>query len=306
MDVKKPEEINTHPTFESLFPINPAVLEKIEQDMRDGRYDVSQLIILAIWQGQEAPVVIDGHTRLQAAINEGIEQVPVWLHEFDTEEEAIEKAIKLQRNRRNMTDAEIVTCIEVLDHKRARGGDRRSETEKSKASGDAIEKSFSKSAKETADLLGISTTKVERNRSILNNGDPATIEAVKNGEMSMNKGYQETQEKKRKAKSDKSTKNSKQQATDHGPKPKHVDQVTESACAERGPISKEHYEALRELGGCIEEHVASAIDLYLESRRAEYRGIPPETEQDNGYEEQSDPDADDEEEYLDLDEYGDE
>ena len=36
MDMKKPEEIKTHPTFESLFPINPAVLAKIEQDMRDG------------------------------------------------------------------------------------------------------------------------------------------------------------------------------------------------------------------------------------------------------------------------------
>ncbi len=57
-------------------------------------------MILATWEGQKEPVCIDGHTRLQAAKNLGIEEVPVFVHEFDTEEEAVEKAIKLQRNRR--------------------------------------------------------------------------------------------------------------------------------------------------------------------------------------------------------------
>lgn len=33
--------------------------------------------------------------------------MPVFTHEFDTEYEALDKAILLQRNRRNMTDAEI-------------------------------------------------------------------------------------------------------------------------------------------------------------------------------------------------------
>ena len=139
MKTRRPNEIKTHPTFESLFPINPALLEKIEQDMRQGTYDVSQPIILATWEGQTEPVCIDGHTRRQAAINVGIEQVPVWIHEFATEQEAVEKAIKLQRHRRNMTDAELLTCIEVLDHKRAKGGDRRSEAEKSIAQGCGIE-----------------------------------------------------------------------------------------------------------------------------------------------------------------------
>ncbi len=36
MKTRRPNEIKTHPTFELLFPINPALLEKIEQDMRDG------------------------------------------------------------------------------------------------------------------------------------------------------------------------------------------------------------------------------------------------------------------------------
>lgn len=152
MDMKKPEEINTHPSFESLFPINPTVLGKIEQDMRDGRYDFSQPIILATWEGQEEPVCIDGHTRLKAAKNSGIEEVPVWLHEFDTEEEAVEKTIKLQSNRRNMTDAEILMCIETLDERKPRGGDRRSEEAQSKVQHCPIENGSLSSAQETGHM----------------------------------------------------------------------------------------------------------------------------------------------------------
>jgi hypothetical protein len=315
MDKINPKEINTHPTFESLFPINSAVLEKIEQDMRDGKYDHSQPIILATWAGQSEPVCIDGHTRRQAAKNLGIEEVPVWLHEFDTEEEAIEKAIKLQSNRRNMTDAEILACVQVLDQ-RGRAGRPKKELAQGCANfsdGEAARDeqtnrdscaaaSTGKSAQAIGEMLGISTRKVEQARTVLDHADPETVEAVKNSETSINKASQETQKKRRKSKSGQSTKTAEEPATDHGPP--QVDHVTESACAERGPVSKKHYEALSELGGSIEEHVASAIDLYLESRRAEYRGAPVETEQDNGDEDHSDPD--DDEEYLDLDEYGDE
>jgi len=122
----KVEEIKTHPLFEGIFAINDELLAKIEKDMRDDNYDVSQPIILATWEGQREPVCIDGHTRLKAARNTGIAEVPVFVHEFDTEEQALDKAIKLQRNRRNMTDAEILTCIAALDKRKPRGGDRRS------------------------------------------------------------------------------------------------------------------------------------------------------------------------------------
>ncbi len=265
MATKKIEEIKTHATFESLFTINDELLAKIEQDMRDENYDESQPIMLATWEGQKEPVCIDGHTRLKVANNVGIEEVPVFVHEFDTEQEAFEKAIKLQRNRRNMTDAEITACIETLDKTRPRGGDRRSAEAKSKASSDAIEKSASKSAKETADLLGISTTKVERTRALLKNGDPETIEAVKNGEMSSHKAYQETKRNRSKTEAGKSMKNSKQQATDEGQKPEQVDEAKESTDIAPVFLSLEHFGALRELGGSIEEHVAKAIELYLKS-----------------------------------------
>jgi ParB-like chromosome segregation protein Spo0J len=289
MATKKIEEIKTHATFESLFAINDELLAKIEQDMRDGRYDFSQPIILATWEGQEEPVCIDGHTRLKAAKKIGIEEVPVWLHEFDTEQEAFEKAIRLQRNRRNMTDAEITACIETLDKTRPRGGDRRSAEAKSKASSDAIEKSASKSAKETADLLGISTTKVERTRALIKNGDPEILEAVKNGEMSSHKAYQETKKNRSKTEAGKSMKNSKQQATDEGQKPEQVDGANEPTNIAPVFLSLEHFGALRELGGAIEEHVAKAIELYLESLQNQCEQTSTEEAPEDDDEEYFDP-----------------
>jgi hypothetical protein len=87
MERMNTKDVETRPFFEELFPMQPKLLEKIETDMREGTYDLSQPVILATWNGQKEPVCIDGHTRLKASINAGIEELPVWTHEFDTEEE---------------------------------------------------------------------------------------------------------------------------------------------------------------------------------------------------------------------------
>ncbi len=279
LDTRKIAEIRTHQTFEQLFPIRAELVNKIEQDMREGKYDLSQPVILATWQGQEEPVCIDGHTRLKAAINAGIEDLPVWTHEFDSEQEAIEKAIKLQQNRRNLTDADITVCVAALDSRRIRGGDRRSDEAKSKASSDAIENSPSKSATETAELLGISTTKVERTRSLLNHGDPETIDEVKKGKKSINRATKEIREKRRKPVSDDNPNARETQAvsiqTDHL---ESVEEQTQSDLSEEQPgddedrtvsIPYDLYGQLKELGGRLEEHVERAIERYLYMLRAE-------------------------------------
>ncbi len=277
----KVEEIKTHPLFEKMFAINEALLAKIEQDMREDRYDRSQPIILATWDGQEEYVCIDGHTRLQAARNLGIEEVPVFLHEFNTEDEALEKAIKLQRNRRNMTDAKIIACIEALDKKKPRGGDRRSDEAKSKASDAAIETTSAKSAKETADLLGVSTTKVERVRNVLNNGDPETVEAVKNGEKSVHTAYQETQKKRKKTKPKRNSTNATEKANNEGQELELADETKEPKDISPVFLSIEHFGALRKLGGSIEEHVANAIERYLDSFQGQHEECSPESGEEN-------------------------
>ena len=242
MNTTSPREIRTHESFEDLFPINPELLEKIENDMRDGTYDLAQPVILASWKGQKEPVCIDGHTRLRAAINVGVEEVPIWIHEFDLEQEAIDHAIKLQQNRRNMADADILVCVALLDSKRPRGGDRRSEQAKSKPSSDGNGNSRSASANETADKIGTSSRKVEKARTVLGKGDPDTVVAVKTGKMSINKAYQEVQKKAGK-KSDEKIKDIHEQH--------YV--IPEDLLAE-----------LEELGGLIDEHIDVAITAYLD------------------------------------------
>ncbi len=251
---KNPKEIERHETFSNLFPINPELLKKIEEDMKENEYDDSQPIILATWKRQEEPVCIDGYTRLQAAIRAGIEEVPVWTHELDTEDEAVDKAILLQRNRRNMTDAEIISCMKALDRRRGRGGDRRSEEAKSKPQDLGNENSRSLSAKETGEKLGVSSRKVEQARTVMDHGDEETIEAVKNGEMSINKAYGETQ-RKRKGKAAACSKDQSEK-----PKKKH----DRSRMVE---IDPDQWEKLKEVAeqtdSDIDELVYEALDDYL-------------------------------------------
>jgi protein gp37 len=195
--------IITRPPFNELFTISPAVLENIKQAMAEGGYDQSQPIIL--WEGEN--VVIDGHSRLQAAREVGLEDIPVFFKSFADEDKALAYAIHNQRNRRNLTDAEILRCIEALDSRKERGGDRKSEEfqEKSKASSEAIDQPESpnkrkkknnedKSSQKTASTVGTSRAKVEKARTVLEHGTEGVKEAVKAGTMSVNKAYQLTQE----------------------------------------------------------------------------------------------------------------
>ncbi len=251
MDTRKVSEIQKHPIFEDLFPIRPEILEKIEQDMRAGNCDLSQPVILGMWKGRKEPVLIDGHTRLKAAINAGVEELPIWIHQFDSEQEAIQKAIKLQQNRRNLSDAEITVCVFALDSRRARGGDRRSEQAKSKPQCCGNENSRSASAKHTAEILGISPRKVEQVRTVLDHADPETLDAVKKGRISINKACNETQKKRVAPKAQPEAVSESNQA----PAPAEMDT--------RVTLSSDHWVALETLGGVLEEHVGRAVERYL-------------------------------------------
>ena len=78
--------------------------------------------------------------------------------------------------RRNLIGAEIIRCIKALGQRRQRGGDRKSADyhEKSKPSNAGIDTGKSASAKETAQLVGVSRAKVERVRTVLDHADPET------------------------------------------------------------------------------------------------------------------------------------
>ncbi len=268
MNMMNTEEVKTHETFRALFPIRPELLTVIEEDMKTWEYDESQPIVLATWEGQSEPVCIDGHIRLQAAKNAGIMEVPVYEQEYSCEEAAIEHAIQLQCHRRNLSDAELFRYMEIIDERYVP-----ERNEKGKFAG-APNGAAGKSSEATAKLLGTSSRKAERMRAIMDHGDSETVDAVKNGEMSVNKGYEETQ-KKRKATKEKIALRQDNDGIASPDSPPTVpapneEETVASEDAESEPmddmtvtLAPEQYRALKDLGESIEYHVELAIDIYL-------------------------------------------
>ena len=171
-------EIRTASPFKDLFPIRETTLNEIVEDMKKNGYDYAHPI--TIWAGHKVTVV-DGHSRLKAALQVGMSKVPIMLRNFADEEEALQYAIHSQSGRRNLTDAELLNCISLIDTKYSRGGSSKTAREV-----------FGNSAQKTADILGISKTKVEKLRTVNDHASSQIKDAVLNGELSVNKAYNET------------------------------------------------------------------------------------------------------------------
>ena len=189
--------IKTRPPFNSLFPVDEKTVDAVAEHMRVNGYDQSQPIVL--WkekfaEGKHQAIIIDGHTRLLAAKKIGLSPVYVARVSFPSEEAALQYAVHNQRDRRNLNDADLIRCIEAVDKRASWGGDRKSEEAKIKSSSEPL---FS-SAKATAETVGTSETKVKKARTVLDHADDATKQAVRDGDKSIHRAYQETQEKRKK------------------------------------------------------------------------------------------------------------
>ena len=175
------DDLKTAEKFSSLFAINPKNYKDIKANIKkDGFRDCFPIIV---WQGTDT--VVDGHTRLKACQELGVPYVNAEYIHFDSELEAVEFAIKTQTNRRNITDAEMIVCISELDKLRQEKGTNQHTKKEDAPHGATI----GKSSKQTAEVLGCSPRKVERLRTVCDNADEETVEAVKSGDMSINKAY---------------------------------------------------------------------------------------------------------------------
>lgn len=178
------DSINTASPFRDLFPVEDELVKKLYWDMQKNGFDTSKPIV--VWKGKS--VVIDGHTRLRAARKAGLYDVPVVMKDFEDVEDALEYAIKSQRNRRNLADKEIIQCIAALDKKRDRGGDHGNQYTGGKEA-KATSVTFAKSSNETGRLLGINYRKVEKARVVLDKAPEEVKDAVKSGKISINSAY---------------------------------------------------------------------------------------------------------------------
>lgn len=90
--------------------------------------------------------------------------------------------IKCQRNRRNLTAAEIIACIAEVDKLKSAGRPADNKLAPCGAN-------YGKSAAETAETVGVSTRTVERARAVIDNATPEIKQAVESGEMTINAAY---------------------------------------------------------------------------------------------------------------------
>jgi ParB family transcriptional regulator, chromosome partitioning protein len=124
------KDIRTPPTFANLLRIDPAMREEITQSMRGHGFFPSHPITMGTWPGQDEPVVIEGHTRRDAALEAGIAVVPVVISAFKAVMAALERAVSLQAQHRFSTNGAYYRMCVTYDTLAARGGDRRIERAK--------------------------------------------------------------------------------------------------------------------------------------------------------------------------------
>lgn len=180
--------------FTEIFAFNEEMAKSIADSIIARGYDKTQVIHLFKIREEpetmEHPIRGDGAHRVAAAKIAGIEEIPAYIHTFDTRNEALIYAYELQLLRRNLEPYQKLDAMAKLDQLKNPG---------KKADGEAS----GKSAEGIADVLGVSTRTAERMRNIINNADEETLEAVKSGEMSISKADKITNEKKKpKKKSD--------------------------------------------------------------------------------------------------------
>lgn len=175
--LKNPTELEVAEPFSSLFPISSSVLRTLTQRMRTDGYDAHHPILA--WRDafgdHGRTVVVDGHTRRQAAIDADVDSVMVTVRRFDSAEAAIAEAIDEQAHRRNLNSAQL--AVYVLEALTRMDDGFRGQGARNDLAG--------RSARQLADMLGVGTSTIERARKLVDFGDSDLLAEVKRGDLSL-------------------------------------------------------------------------------------------------------------------------
>ena len=105
--------------FTEIFPFNEEMAKSIAESMIAKGYDKTQVIHLFKIREEpetmEHPIRGDGAHRVAAAKIAGIEEIPAYIHTFDTRTEALIYAYELQILRRNLEPYQILETMAKLD-----------------------------------------------------------------------------------------------------------------------------------------------------------------------------------------------
>lgn len=187
------DQITKAEPFSSLFMIKHEVLAAITDDMKAHGFDPSKPV--NVWKKADGTrILIDGYTRVSAAEALGLLHVTAYEKTFASEAEALAYAIHTQRDRRNLSDVEILRLVQLID--RPQTGFKQSLTGNELlaiSSNEPIGGAIRSTSELTAEALGISNAKVKRARAVL--VDPKQTAAVLAGGKTIHQAAQDAKTK---------------------------------------------------------------------------------------------------------------
>ena len=191
-----PNEIILDDEFQNLFPLDEKAIENLTQRMESKGYDESQPIHLGkfLEESDTDYVCIDGHHRRLAAINAGIDKIPVYRHVFDTRKDGVIYALELQLLRRNEDKHNLYNDFLKLKKLKEITGETVEMPE------DNSEKTEGKQSEKDAQKLGVSARQVEKLNAIDSSDREDLKEQLSEGAISVNAAYDELKGTKKKSK----------------------------------------------------------------------------------------------------------
>jgi hypothetical protein len=194
--------------FSNLMPKDPRVLEQVTRDMAENGYNWAFPLILFTgeWIEGGGEILGDGHTRREAALANGIKEVPVVVHKTSTELDALYIVLGAQFLKRPQTDGLRLHVLRQIDHYKKRGGKKRQSGAKGKSVVDLVA------------IMGMSARSIERLRAVSKHAELS--EKVLKGEMSFHAAYVKLPKDEKPARSAKTGRDSSQGHNDAEQKPK--------------------------------------------------------------------------------------
>lgn len=181
------DQINKAEPFMSLFSIGDGTLEAIKAAMQLNGFDRSKPV--NVWKTMDGDrILVDGYTRIRAAEELGFLKVMAFEMSFKDQDEALAYAVHAQRDRRNISEPELLHLIELVD--KPQEGFKTTIA----PNGANVARSV-KTAELTAGKLGVSVRKVERVRAVI--ADPVEAEAVRMGKKTIHKAASDIEAKRR-------------------------------------------------------------------------------------------------------------
>lgn len=160
----------------TVVKINDRIFEEISQKMRASGYDKSQPVV--IWKDKN--ILLDGHTRLAAAKELDLADIPAVEMEFESREDALLYTFERQAVRRNLSSSEILAAAQMIHGRKEKDGKGRA-------------------AEQMAERLGVSPATIYQARKIMMEAPEEELKAVQAGEKSIKSVYNEIRKPKKKA-----------------------------------------------------------------------------------------------------------